>query len=78
MVRILTAPIGRSAEKAAAALADLLTSPTYADTTAAFFKLSKPVRSPKASMDVTSQRRLWLRLAALVGIGANDTIGAAG
>jgi hypothetical protein len=29
-------------------------------------------------MDVTSQRRLWLRLAALVGIGANDTIGAAG
>jgi NAD(P)-dependent dehydrogenase (short-subunit alcohol dehydrogenase family) len=77
MVRILTAPVGRSAEKAARALADLATSPLHAATTGAFYKLGKPVRPPEASLDVTSQGRLWLQLATLVGVDAADTIGAA-
>jgi len=77
LVRILTAPAGRSAEKAAAALADLLTSPGYAATTGAFYKLGKPARPPKASLDTASQRRLWLHAAALVSIDAADPTGTA-
>jgi hypothetical protein len=73
-VRLLTAPFGRSADKAANAQADLTTGGAP---TAAYYKLTKPVAPPKASRDTGSQRRLWTTAATLLGIDVADTIGGA-
>jgi NAD(P)-dependent dehydrogenase (short-subunit alcohol dehydrogenase family) len=73
-VRLLTAPFGRSADKAATALADLI---TRGAPTGAYYKLTKPVAPPKSSRDTGSQRRLWTTAATLLGIDVADTIGGA-
>lgn len=71
-VRLITLPFGRNADKAAAALADLL---ERGASTGAYYKLHKVTRPPKASRDATSQRRLWTQSATLLGIDPVDTIG---
>jgi NAD(P)-dependent dehydrogenase (short-subunit alcohol dehydrogenase family) len=76
VVRILTAPVGRSADKAAAALGDLVSSGRHATTTGAFYKLTQPANPPKASLDTASHHRLWTDVAALLGIDSAETIGA--
>jgi NAD(P)-dependent dehydrogenase (short-subunit alcohol dehydrogenase family) len=73
-VRLLTAPFGRSADKAATALADLI---TRGAPTGAYYKLTKPGAPPKSSRDTGSQRRLWTTAATLLGIDVADTIGGA-
>jgi NAD(P)-dependent dehydrogenase (short-subunit alcohol dehydrogenase family) len=73
-VRLLTAPFGRSADKAATALADLI---TRGAPTGAYYKLTKRATPPKASRDTGSQRRLWTTAATLLGIDVADTIGGA-
>jgi NAD(P)-dependent dehydrogenase (short-subunit alcohol dehydrogenase family) len=77
VVRILTAPVGRTADKAAAALGDLVSSQRHAGTTGVFYKLTQPAKPPKASLDTASQHRLWSEVAALLGIDTRETIGAA-
>ena len=74
-VRLLTARFGRSADKAATALADLI---TRGAPTGAYYKLTKRVTPPKASRDTVSQRRLWTTVATLPGIDVADTIGDGG
>jgi NAD(P)-dependent dehydrogenase (short-subunit alcohol dehydrogenase family) len=74
-VRLLTARFGRSADKAATALADLI---TRGAPTGAYYKLTKRVTPPKASRDTVSQRRLWTTAATLLGIDVADTIGDGG
>lgn len=76
VVRILSAPVGRSADKAAAALSDLVSSERHATTTGALYKLTQPANPPKASLDTASQRRLWTDVAALLGVDTAETIGA--
>jgi NAD(P)-dependent dehydrogenase (short-subunit alcohol dehydrogenase family) len=78
VVRIVTTPVGRSADKAAAALADLVSSERHATTTGAFYKLTQPANPPKASLDTASQHRLWTDVAALLSIDTGETIGAWG
>ncbi len=73
-VRVLTAPFGRSADKAAAALADLVDGGAPAG---AYYKRTKRASPPKASRDAGSQRRLWSTAATLLGIDVADTIGGA-
>jgi NAD(P)-dependent dehydrogenase (short-subunit alcohol dehydrogenase family) len=73
-VRLLTAPFGRSADKAATALADLV---TRGAPTGAYYKLNNPATPPKASRDTDSQRRLWTTAATLLGTDVADTIGGA-
>jgi NAD(P)-dependent dehydrogenase (short-subunit alcohol dehydrogenase family) len=73
-VRLITRPFGRTADRAAAALADLL---ERGAPTGAYYKLDKPARPPKASLDTTSRWRLWTQSAALLGINPADTIGGA-
>ena len=70
----LTAPFGRSADKAATALADLI---TRGAPTGTYYKRTKPVAPPKASRDTGSQRWLWTTAASLLGIDVADTIGGA-
>jgi NAD(P)-dependent dehydrogenase (short-subunit alcohol dehydrogenase family) len=76
IVRILTAPVGRSADKAAAALSDLVCDERHANTTGAFYKLTQPANPPKASLDLDSRRRLWAEITAILGIDTEQTIGA--
>jgi NAD(P)-dependent dehydrogenase (short-subunit alcohol dehydrogenase family) len=73
-VRLLTAPFGRTADKAATALADLI---TRGAPTGAYYKRAKPATPPKASRDTDSQHRLWTTVATLLGIDVADTIGGA-
>ena len=68
MVRLITLPVGRTADRAGAALADLAISDRYAITTGEFYKRAKPARPPKASLDTESQQRLWNICARLVGV----------
>jgi NAD(P)-dependent dehydrogenase (short-subunit alcohol dehydrogenase family) len=73
-VRLITRPFGRTAARAAAALADLL---ERGAPTGAYYKLHKLTKPPKASRDTTSQRRLWNQAATLLGLDPADTIGGA-
>jgi NAD(P)-dependent dehydrogenase (short-subunit alcohol dehydrogenase family) len=72
-VRLLTRPFGRSADKAAAALADLAVGSEHRTTTGEFYKRDKPTRAPKASLDTESQRRLWVECARLLAVDLSDT-----
>jgi NAD(P)-dependent dehydrogenase (short-subunit alcohol dehydrogenase family) len=71
-VRLLTAPFGRSADRAATALADLI---TRGAPTGVYYKLTKAATPPKASRDAGSQHRLWTTAAGMLGIDVADTIG---
>lgn len=71
-VRVLTAPFGRTADKAATALADLV---ERGAPTGTYYKLGKPAKPPKAALDTTSQQRLWTEAALLLGIDPAGTIG---
>jgi NAD(P)-dependent dehydrogenase (short-subunit alcohol dehydrogenase family) len=68
VVRLITLPVGRTADRAAAALADLAIADRYATTTGEFYKRAKPARPPRASLDTDSQQRLWNTCAQLVGV----------
>jgi NAD(P)-dependent dehydrogenase (short-subunit alcohol dehydrogenase family) len=68
VVRMITLPVGRTADRAAAALADPAIADRYATTTGEFYKRGKPSRPPRASLDVESQQRLWNTCARLVGV----------
>jgi NAD(P)-dependent dehydrogenase (short-subunit alcohol dehydrogenase family) len=68
VVRMITLPVGRTADRAAAALADPAIADRYATTTGEFYKRGKPSRPPRASLDAESQQRLWNTCARLVGV----------
>ena len=59
IVRWMTLPFGRSADKAAGALAELAWSGHPDENGGAFFKLGKAVTPPKNARDVAAQDRLW-------------------
>jgi NAD(P)-dependent dehydrogenase (short-subunit alcohol dehydrogenase family) len=67
VVRLITLPVGRTADRAASSLADLAIADRYATTTGEFYKRAKPARPPSASLDTESQQRLWNVCARLVG-----------
>jgi len=71
-VRLLTLPFGRSADRAAAALADLTVGSEHANTTGEFYKRDQPARAPRASLDTESQRRLWVECARLLALDLTD------
>ena len=74
-VRLITLPVGRTADRATAALADLAVADRYATTTGEFYKRAKPTRPPKACLDTESQRRLWNLCARLVGVSPTTNPG---
>jgi NAD(P)-dependent dehydrogenase (short-subunit alcohol dehydrogenase family) len=76
VVRLITLPVGRTADRAAAALADLAIADRYA-TTGEFYKRAKPARPPRASLDTESQQRLWNTCAHLVGVAPTTDPGRA-
>ena len=77
VVRLITRPVGRAADQAAAALADLAIADRYATATGEFYKRAKPARSRKASRDTESQQRLWNVCADLVGVAPTTDPGRA-
>jgi hypothetical protein len=76
-VRLITFPVGRTANRAAAALADLAIADRYATITGEFYKRAKPARPPRASLDTESQQRLWNTCAQLVGVAPTTDPGRA-
>jgi NAD(P)-dependent dehydrogenase (short-subunit alcohol dehydrogenase family) len=78
VVRLITLPVGRTADRAASSLADLAIADRYAATTGEFYKRAKPARPPSASLDTESQQRLWIVCARLVGVATTTDPGSAG
>jgi len=70
VVRYLTFPFGRTAEPAAEALSDLAWNGAHDASSGAFFKLSRPIKPPKASHDGQQQSALWREAHRLVGLAA--------
>jgi NAD(P)-dependent dehydrogenase (short-subunit alcohol dehydrogenase family) len=68
MVRLLTWPVGRRADRAAHALASLALKARYAQATGRFYKRDKPATPPKNSQDTDAQQRLWTECQQLLGI----------
>jgi hypothetical protein len=68
MVRLLTWPVGRRADRAAHALAALALKPRYAQATGRFYKRATPAKLPKNSQDTDAQQRLWTECQRLLGI----------
>lgn len=69
LVRWMTLPFGRRADKAAHALGALALDDSYAQETGRFYNFEKPIQVPKNSEDVQAQRRLWEESGRLLGIG---------
>jgi NAD(P)-dependent dehydrogenase (short-subunit alcohol dehydrogenase family) len=67
-VRLITLPFGRTAGRAAAALADLAVAANHTASSGKFYKRDSLARPPKASLDIGSQERLWDECAHLVDI----------
>jgi NAD(P)-dependent dehydrogenase (short-subunit alcohol dehydrogenase family) len=65
-VRILTRVVSRNPSRTAQDLADLAISPAFAGTTGWFFKGTRQIDAPKASLDTGAQTALWMRSAELV------------
>ena len=68
MVRLITVPFGRSATKAAQALADLAVGDRHTATNGEFYKRDKPAPPPKAALDTDSRAHLWKTCAQLLGV----------
>jgi NAD(P)-dependent dehydrogenase (short-subunit alcohol dehydrogenase family) len=68
MVRLLTWPVGRRADRAANALAALALEARYAQATGGFYKREQPATPPKSSQDTNAQRRLWAECQRLLAI----------
>jgi NAD(P)-dependent dehydrogenase (short-subunit alcohol dehydrogenase family) len=68
MVRLLTWPVGRRADRAAHDLASLALKARYAQATGRFYKRDKPATPPKNSQDTDAQQRLWTECQQLLGI----------
>jgi NAD(P)-dependent dehydrogenase (short-subunit alcohol dehydrogenase family) len=68
MVRLLTWPVGRRADKAAHALGALVLEERYAQATGRFYKHERPAKAPKNSQDTHAQQRLWAECQQLLGI----------
>jgi hypothetical protein len=68
MVRLLTWPVGRRADRAAHALGALALDRRYARATGRFYKREKPAKPPKNSQDTDAQQRLWVECQRLLGI----------
>jgi hypothetical protein len=59
IVRLITLPLGRSATKAAEALADLAVGDHHTATNGDFYKRYTPIQPPEAALDTDSQGRSW-------------------
>ena len=68
MVRLITVPFGRSATKAAQALAELAFADRHTATNGKFYKRDKATPPPKATLDSDSRARLWETCAQLLGV----------
>ena len=68
MVRLLSWPMGRRADRAAHALASLALKARYAQATGRFYKRDKPATPPKSTPDADAQQRLWTECQRLLGI----------
>jgi NAD(P)-dependent dehydrogenase (short-subunit alcohol dehydrogenase family) len=68
VVRWITLPFGRSADKAAHALGALALDHTYAQESGRFYNFEKPIKPPKNSEDIHAQQRLWEESERLLGI----------
>jgi NAD(P)-dependent dehydrogenase (short-subunit alcohol dehydrogenase family) len=68
MVRLLTWPVGRRADRAAHALTALALDARYAKETGRFYKREKPVKAPRNSLDAEAQQRLWTECQRLLGM----------
>jgi len=68
IVRWITLPFGRRADKAAYALGSLALESKYAQATGQFYNLQKPIQPPKNSKEVDAQTRLWAGAEQLLGM----------
>lgn len=68
IVRWMTLPFGRSADKAARALGALALDDKYAQETGRFYNFEKSIKPPQNSEDVHAQQRLWEVSARLAGL----------
>ncbi|MDQ6879864.1 MAG: SDR family NAD(P)-dependent oxidoreductase [Candidatus Dormibacteraeota bacterium] len=67
-IRVVTRMVSRAPARAAEDLADLAVSPAHEGTTGWFFKGSRRIDPPKATLDPQLQGDLWKRTAELVGL----------
>jgi NAD(P)-dependent dehydrogenase (short-subunit alcohol dehydrogenase family) len=70
-VRLLTRIVSGSPNRAAEDLAELATSPAFQSTTGWFFKGTRRIDPPKATLDVEAQHGLWKRTAELVELDSS-------
>jgi NAD(P)-dependent dehydrogenase (short-subunit alcohol dehydrogenase family) len=68
IVRWITLPFGRRADKAANALGALVLDDKYAQETGRFYNFEKPMRPPKNSEDAHAQQMLWEKSEQLLGL----------
>lgn len=68
VVRLITLPFGRSADRAARALGALALGEKFAQETGRFYNLEKPIAAPRNSLDMQAQRQLWDTAQQLLGI----------
>lgn len=72
IVRWITLPFGRRADKAARALSTLALDNEYAQQTGQFYNFTQPIKAPKNSQNVQAQRQLWDESERLLGIEWNS------